>query len=205
MTPSGPRWTGEVRVVEELLEEPLRWRRPRRVFVNSMSDLLHERMPLETIQRLFAVMAQARQHVFQVLTKRAERLAALAPELPWPPNLWQGVSIESAAYVPRIAALQTVPAAVRFLSVEPLLGPIPELPLDGIHWVIVGGESGPGYRLMDLAWVRAIRDQCVAAAVPFFFKQVGGQTPKSGGRLLDGRTWDDMPAWQGAALEEPAR
>jgi protein gp37 len=128
-----------------------------------------------------------------VLTKRAARLAELAPHLPWPSNVWQGVSVENARYTARAAALATVPAAVRFLSVEPLLGPILHLPLDGIDWVIVGGESGPGHRPLEPAWVRAIRDQCAAAGVAFFFKQWGGRTPKSGGRLLDGREWSDYP------------
>jgi protein gp37 len=172
---------------------PLRWRQPRRIFVNSMSDLFHEAVPAEYIARVFETMVQASRHVFQVLTKRADRLAALAPVLPWPANVWQGVSVESQDYTSRVGALRVVPAAVRFLSVEPLLGPIPNLPLEGVDWVIVGGESGPNHRPIAAAWVREIRDQCAAAGVPFFFKQWGGPTPKSGGRLLDGRTWDEMP------------
>lgn len=172
---------------------PLRWVQPRRIFVNSMSDLFHEAVPEEFIRRTFEVMVRADWHIFQVLTKRAERLAALAPKLPWPRNVWQGVSIENARYTWRVAYLQKVPAAVRFLSLEPLLGPIPYLELDGIHWVIVGGESGPRHRPVDPAWVRDIRDQCLAAGVPFFFKQWGGRTPKARGRVLDGRTWDEMP------------
>jgi len=175
------------------LDLPLRWKTPRRIFVNSMSDLYHERVPKEFIQRAFEVMVKADQHIFQILTKRPDRLVKLAPGLPWPPNVWQGVSVENARYTSRIRDLQHVPAAVRFLSVEPLLGPIPDLPLEGIHWVIVGGESGPGHRPLDLAWVREIRDQCLDGAVPFFFKQLGGLTPKAGGRLLDGRTWDQFP------------
>ena len=138
-------------------------------------------------------MAQAHWHVFQVLTKRANRLAELAPRLPWPPNVWQGVSLENSRYIARVADLVKVPAAVRFLSVEPLLGPIPELPLKGIGWVIVGGESGPGHRPIRPEWVRSIRDQCAHAGVAFFFKQCGGRTPKSGGRLLDDREWSEMP------------
>ena len=173
---------------------PLRWREPRRIFVNSMSDLFHEAVPEDFIAQVFEVMVQASWHAFQVLTKRADRLAALAPRLPWPENVWQGVSVESTPYTSRVALLQTVPARVRFLSVEPLLGPIPSLPLEGIHWVIVGGESGPRHRPVDPAWVRDIRDQCERAEVPFFFKQWGGATAKSGGRVLDGRTWDDQPA-----------
>lgn len=172
---------------------PLRWRDPRRIFVNSMSDLFHEDVPDEFIRRTYDVMAQAHWHVFQVLTKRASRLADLAPRLPWPSNIWQGVSVENARYAARVADLVKVPAAVRFLSVEPLLAPIPFLPLDRIDWVIVGGESGPGHRPIKPEWVRVIRDQCVAVGVAFFFKQWGGSTPKAGGRLLDGREWNEMP------------
>lgn len=175
------------------LSLPLRWRRPKRIFVNSMSDLFHEAVPDDYIRRVFEVMVQADWHVFQILTKRSDRLMRLARELPWPPNIWQGVSVENARYTWRIAQLRQVSAAVRFLSVEPLLGPIPNLPLDGIDWVIVGGESGGGRRDMAAEWVREIRGQCLAARVPFFFKQWGGRTPKSGGRVLDGRTWDEMP------------
>lgn len=177
----------------DLLEVPLRWRQPRLIFVNSMSDLFHEAIPEDFIYRIFDVMVKAKWHIFQILTKRAERLAELASRLPWPQNVWMGVSIENADYTWRIAHLVEVPAAIRFLSVEPLLGPIPDLPLDGIHWVIVGGESGPYHRRVNPAWVRQIRDQCLAARVPFFFKQWGGRTPKAGGRRLDGRVWDEMP------------
>lgn len=187
------RWTGEVRLWEPHLDTPLHWKRPRRIFVNSMSDLFHDAVPEAFIARVFAVMGRASWHTFQVLTKRSARLRALAPRLPWPANVWQGVSVETADYTGRIADLRAVPAAVRFLSVEPLLGPIPNLSLDGIHWVIVGGESGPAHRRLQPEWVREIRDQCVTARVPFFFKQWGGRTPKSGGRLLDGQTWDAMP------------
>lgn len=172
---------------------PLRWRRPRRIFVNSMSDLFHEDVPDEYIRSVFAVMAEARWHIFQVLTKRSERLLELGPSLLWTDNIWQGVSVENASYTWRVAHLHQVSAAVRFLSIEPLLGPIPYLPLDGIHWVIVGGESGGGCREMAASWARQIRDQCEAAGVPFFFKQWGGRTPKSRGRVLDGKTWDEMP------------
>ena len=178
---------------EDRLTTPLRWRTPRRIFVNSPSDLYHEAIPTAFIRRVFDTMRRAHWHQFQVLTKRSARLRALAPDLPWPPNVWQGVSVENAAHLWRIADLQTVPAAVRFLSVEPLLGPIPHLPLDGIDWVIVGGESGPGHRRIDAAWVREIRDQCDMAHVRFFFKRWGGRTPKAGGRVLDGRTWDEQP------------
>jgi len=172
---------------------PLRWRRPRRIFVNSMSDLFHEVVPTDYIRQVFETMVLADWHIFQALTKRAERLAALAADLPWPANVWQGVSVENANYTWRIDYLRAVPASVRFLSVEPLLGPIPQLQLEGIDWVIVGGESGAGRRLVDPGWVREIRDQCLAVRVPFFFKQWGGRTPKAGGRILDGQTWDEMP------------
>ena len=157
---------------------PLRWRRPRRIFVNSMSDLFHEFVAEEYIRQVFDVMRQAHWHTFQVLTKRSERLATLAPRLPWPRNVWQGVSVESARYTGRVEDLRQVPAAVRFLSVEPLLGPIPRLPLAGLQWVIVGGESGPGRREASAEWVRMLRDQCLAASVPFFFKQWGGADAK---------------------------
>jgi protein gp37 len=162
-----------------------------------MSDLFHEAVSEEYIRRVFEVMASAHWHVFQILTKRSKRLAAMAAHLPWPSNVWQGVSVESARYVCRVDHLRQVPARVRFLSVEPLLGPIPCLPLDGIHWVIVGGESGPARRVVSADWVRLIRDQCIRADVPFFFKQWGGRTPKTKGRLLDGRTWDEIPALSG--------
>ena len=175
------------------LELPLRWGEPKMIFVNSMSDLFHEVVPDDYIRKVFATMVKADWHIFQILTKRAERLAKLAPELPWPAHVWQGVSIESQTYTKRVTALLKVPAAVRFLSVEPLLGPIGNLPLNGIHWVIVGGESGPHHRTIKPEWVREIRKQCLTAEVPFFFKQWGGRTAKSGGRILDGRTWDQMP------------
>lgn len=175
------------------LKLPLIWLRPRRIFVNSMSDLFHEAISDEFIQKVFEVMVRADWHIFQILTKRAERLAALASRLPWPRNVWQGVSVENARYIWRVRYLEKIPAAIRFLSIEPLLGPIPHLPLDSIDWVIVGGESGPRYRPVNAKWVREIRNQCIASRVPFFFKQWGGPTPKAGGRVLDGRTWDEMP------------
>lgn len=177
----------------DTLTLPLRWRTPRLIFVNSMSDLFHRAVPTEYIQQVFATMQEASWHSFQVLTKRAERLADVASQLPWPANVWMGVSVESADYTWRIRHLQRVPAAVRFLSVEPLLGPIRRLPLAGIRWVIVGGESGPGARPMKATWVRSLRDQCAAHQVPFFFKQWGGVWKKRHGRELDGRTWDELP------------
>jgi protein gp37 len=183
----------------EALELPLRWRQPQMVFVNSMSDLFHRGVPEEFIARVFAVMQQASHHTFQVLTKRAERLASLAPRLPWPPNVWAGVTVEDADYVGRIDLLKQVPAAVRFVSLEPLLGPVAKLPLSGIHWVIVGGESGPGARPMRAEWAHAVRDQCVAVRVPFFFKQWGGTRRTAAGRLLDSRLWDEYPEVRSAA------
>lgn len=177
-----------------MLPLPLSWKRPRTIFVNSMSDLFHEEVPDDYVQRVFDVMARAHWHRFQVLTKRAARLAAMAPSLPWPDNVWMGVSVESAKYTSRIDALREVPAAVRFLSLEPLLGPLPGLDLRGIDWVIVGGESGPRARVMERAWVRDLRGQCESARVAFFFKQWGGTNKKRSGRELDGRTWDELPA-----------
>jgi protein gp37 len=190
---------------EDLLELPLRWKTPRLVFVNSMSDLLHDEVPLEFVRRVFATMRRCPQHQFQVLTKRAERLAAICPELEWSGNIWMGVSVENQEYAYRSDLLRRVPSAVRFLSVEPLLGPIERLPLDGIHWVIVGGESGPGARPMKVEWVEAIYCQCRAAGVPFFFKQWGGVQKSRAGRELFGRTFDEMPRGVGAAwLEQEA-
>jgi protein gp37 len=213
---------------EDALLEPLNWRKPRTVFVNSMSDVGHARIPVSFLARIWAVMALTPQHSYQVLTKRPERLAqilardefrfnmaytatdeivATRPDLnrnfqtmsrgpfTWPaPNIWVGTSIESDRYVRRADALRAVPAATRFLSLEPLLGPLPSLDLSGIDWVICGGESGPGHRPVDLDWVRDLRHRCTARGIAFFFKQVGGLTPKAGGRDLDGRTWDQMPA-----------
>jgi protein gp37 len=177
----------------DVLEQPLRWIQPRKIFVNSMSDLFHPEVPLEFIRSVFDVMGKADWHTFQILTKRSERLAEIAGKLLWSDNVWMGVSVENADYTYRIDHLRKVPASVRFLSVEPLLGPIPRLPLQRIHWVIVGGESGPGARKMDPRWVRKIRDRCIAQGVPFFFKQWGGTKKKLTGRQLDGWTWDEMP------------
>jgi len=183
----------EVTLHPDQLTLPLRWKGPRKIFVNSMSDLFHEAIPDDFIKQVFDVMAKADWHVFQILTKRAKRLEALAAQLPWPENIWQGVSVESEEYTWRIHHLQEVPAAVRFISVEPLLGPISRLPLKGINWVIVGGESGPRFRVAQPIWVRSIRDQCLRTKVPFFFKQWGGFTSKAGGRQLDGRLWSQLP------------
>jgi len=178
---------------EDLLEVPLRWRRPRLVFVNSMSDLFHPGVPDAFISRVFDTMKAADQHTFQILTKRPQRLVAMAESLPWPSNIWMGVSVENASYKFRIDQLRKVPAKVRFLSVEPLIEDLGEIDLTGIHWVIVGGESGPRARPLKEEWVKSIRDQCVEAGVAFFFKQWGGRTPKAGGRELDGEYWDEMP------------
>lgn len=177
-----------------MLELPLRWRKPMRIFVNSMSDLFHEDVPLEYVERVFEVMRLAHWHRFQVLTKRAERLGQVDRAIDWPPNVWMGVSVELAKHDSRIERLRRVGAHVKFLSLEPLLGPLPGLQLDGIDWVIVGGESGPGARPMDRAWVLDIRDQCERSGTAFFFKQWGGTNKKLTGRLLDGRSWDALPA-----------
>lgn len=192
-TKAGPRWTQEVRVVREVIKAPLKWKKPRRIFVNSMSDIFHEKIELSTIRELFDVMEEANWHQFQLLTKRAERLLECNSELPWPPNVWMGVSVEDARVMHRIDALRQTDAQIKFLSLEPLIGPLPDLELSGIDWVIVGGESGPGARPMDKAWVLAIRDRCAEAEVPFFFKQWGGVRKSKTGRELDGRFYDEMP------------
>lgn len=177
----------------DLIDAPRRWRRPRVIFVNSMSDLFHERVPAPFIARIFDTMRDCPQHTFQVLTKRSDRLRSLIPHLPWPDNAWIGVSIEDRSAVYRIADLLAVPAATRFLSCEPLLGPLDDLQLNGISWVIVGGESGPGARPMRKAWCESIRRQCSHAQVRFFFKQWGGVRKHATGRVLNDRTYDDMP------------
>jgi protein gp37 len=184
----------EVTLHEHVLDTPLHWRKPKVIFVNSMSDLFHEDVPFDFIRRAFEVMTEARWHRFQILTKREERLQRLFPKLPWPPNIWMGVTVENARYKKRINSLRKTDAAVKFLSLEPLLGPMENLELTGIDWVIVGGESGPKARPMQPEWASSIRDQCRKACVPFFFKQWGGKNKKKAGRILDGRTWDQMPA-----------
>ncbi len=188
-----PVFTGRINLDEESLELPLSWRLPRTIFVNSMSDLFHEDVPAEYVARVFDVMKRCPQHTFQVLTKRPERALTLAPTLPWPRNIWMGTSVEMRKYYQRIRLLQRIPATTRFLSCEPLLGPLPRLPLRGIHWVIVGGESGPGARPMQGTWALQIKRQCEARHVPFFFKQWGGVNKKATGRELEGKTWDEMP------------
>jgi protein gp37 len=178
---------------EHMLDVPLHWKKPRSVFVNSMSDLFHEDVPIEFIQRVFGVMRRASWHRFQVLTKRSTRLAELAPHIDWPANVWMGVSVERSDYAFRIDHLRQTGARVRFLSLEPLLGPLDTLDLRGIHWVIVGGESGPGARPIHEDWVISIREQCLAAGVAFFFKQWGGVNKKKAGRELQGRAWSQLP------------
>jgi protein gp37 len=190
-----PRYANgfELTLHDNLVEEPLRWRKPQTIFVNSMSDLFHEEVPAEFVLRVFEVMRRASWHRFQVLTKRSQRLLELGPLLEWPKNVWMGVSVERADYTFRIDHLRRTRAQVRFLSLEPLLGPLGKLDLSGIHWVIVGGESGPKARPLAEEWVMSVRDQCVASRVPFFFKQWGGFNKKQTGRVLQGRTWDEQP------------
>jgi protein gp37 len=189
-----PVFTGRINLDPDALDLPRRWRKPKLIFVNSMSDLFHEAVPLDFIQQVFRVMQECPQHQFQVLTKRPERTLVLAAELEWPENVWMGTSVENAMYLHRIDALRKVPAAIRFLSCEPLIGPLRNLPLADIDWVIVGGESGPHAREIRPEWVERIRDLCVERQVAFFFKQWGGVRKSQYGRLLAGRTWDEMPA-----------
>ncbi len=183
----------ELTLQPHMLELPLKWKKPQSIFVNSMSDLFHNDVPLAYIRRVFDVMARAHWHRFQVLTKRAERLAKLSTQLDWAPNIWMGVSVETDKYQHRIDALRATGAHLKFLSLEPLLGPLKSLDLHGIDWVIVGGESGPKARPVDPEWVTDLRDQCRRARVPFFFKQWGGRNKKKAGRTLQGRTWSQMP------------
>lgn len=183
----------DLRLWPERLDVPSRWRRPRLVFVNSMSDLFHEQVPEDFIRRVFGEIERCPWHTFQVLTKRSSRLAALALKLPWPENLWMGVSIEDVRVAHRADDLRAVPAAVRFVSAEPLLGSLAALDLSGIDWLIAGGESGPGHRPMRAEWATELRDRCRDERVSFFFKQWGGRTPKAGGRELAGREWSEMP------------
>jgi protein gp37 len=194
---SGPGFA--VTLHPDALAQPYAWGGRRLVFVNSMSDLFHARVPLSFVRQVFEVIADTPQHTYQVLTKRSSRLPRIAEKLDWPANLWMGVSVEDASVMSRIDDLRTAPARVRFLSCEPLLGPLPGLDLSGIGWVIAGGESGPGHRPVHPAWIAAIRDICAAQHVPFFFKQWGGRTPKAGGRELDGRIWDELPQLTGVS------
>lgn len=176
-----------------ILEKPLEWKKPQLIFVNSMSDLFHESVPLDFIHEVFGVMRRASWHTFQVLTKRSKRLLDLSEAIAWPTNVWMGVSVENRDYTFRIDHLRQTGAQVKFLSLEPLLGPLPGLDLSGINWVIVGGESGPGARPIEEGWVIDIKNQCSAFNVPFFFKQWGGVNKKHNGRILEGRTWDEIP------------
>lgn len=183
----------DLRLWPQRLNIPLHWKRPRRIFVNSMSDLFHKDIPDDYIRGVFDVMNQADWHIFQVLTKRPSRLVRLSPTLSWPQHIWVGVSVETNAYAWRVDQLRRVPSSIRFVSAEPLLGPLDRVDFRGIHWVITGGESGPLHRTCDPSWVRGIRDRCVASGVAYFHKQWGGRTPKSNGRILDGRTWNEYP------------
>jgi protein gp37 len=178
---------------QDLIEQPLRWKKPKYIFVNSMSDLFHEDVPAEFIEGIFRIMVRAKWHIFQILTKRSERLLKIADDLPWAQNIWVGVTVESQDYIYRIDHLKNIPAKKKFLSIEPMLSPISHLPLKDIDWVIVGGESGPSARPLKPEWVRTIRDQCLNKGVSFFFKQWGGFKKAKAGRILDGRTWDEIP------------
>jgi protein gp37 len=197
-TTSGPGFG--VTMHPQTLDEPLRWRNPRVVFVNSMADLFHAKVTTSFIREVFEVMRVTPQHTYQILTKRSLRLARVADKLDWPPNVWVGVSVEDSKALARIDHLRNVPSAVRFLSCEPLLGPLEGLNLDQIDWVIAGGESGPNYRPMQGDWVRGVRDTCRDFGVAFFFKQWGGRTPKAMGRVLDGQTWNQMPSVSAASV-----
>lgn len=187
-------FNGVVRIHPDELKIPLTWTKPRRVFVNSMSDLFHPAVPVDFIVQVFSVMARAEQHQFQILTKRPERVRELSPILDWTQNVWMGTSVEDMRVIDRVDELRGTSADIKFLSLEPLIGPLPGLDVRGIDWVIVGGESGPQARPMDAEWVREIRDICEEAGVPFFFKQWGGRNKKAAGRILDGRTHDAYPA-----------
>lgn len=177
----------------DLLDAPLKWKKPRMVFVNSMGDMFHEDIPLEYIQQVFRTMEEADQHIFQVLTKRSSRMLELSSQLPWPQNVWMGVTVESGKYAYRIDNLKNTPAKVKFLSIEPMIGPVNDLDLEGIDWVIVGGESGHNARMIKESWAIDIRDNCIASSVPFFFKQWGGPNKKKTGKLLEGEIWDQFP------------
>ncbi len=192
----------DVTLHPQRLEQPMRWRKPRIAFVNSMSDLFHHNVPMDFIQQVFTVIRSAKAHTFQILTKRSERLLELDHEIEWPPNVWMGVSVENSDYTYRIDHLKETGARVKFVSLEPLLGPVFKLDLSKIDWVIVGGESGPEARSLKQEWVVSIRDQCKEASVAFFFKQWGGVNKKHNGRLLEGRTWDEMPPFVSGFVNE---
>jgi len=194
------KWTGAVRLDHDSLDIPKTWRKPRMIFVNSMSDLFQEAVPASFVAEVWNAMAAAPQHTFQILTKRSERMAQIASSLPLLPNVWLGVSVESADYLDRMDDLRRTPAAIRFVSLEPLLSSLKGIDLSRVDWAIVGGESGPGARPLDAAWVREIRDACRACDTAFFFKQWGGKNKKAHGRILDGRTWDEFPQSAAARL-----
>jgi protein gp37 len=183
----------QLTIHEHALELPLKWKNPQTIFVNSMSDLFHKDVPVKFIKKVFEIMGESSQHRFQILTKRSERLMKLSPKLPWPENVWMGVTVENGDYLSRVDHLRKTGAQIKFLSCEPLLGPMPKLNLKDIDWVIVGGESGPKARPMSPEWAATIRDQCQKSGVPFFFKQWGGWNKKKAGRVFEGRTWDEMP------------
>lgn len=187
-------WTGQVNLDEDALAVPLGWRKPRRIFVNSMSDLFHEAVPASFIRRVWSAMQSAHWHEFQILTKRPGRMRQILSDVPILPNVWLGTSVENADHVARLDDLRATPAAIRFVSFEPLLGPVGEVDLGGIAWAIVGGESGPGARPMETAWVESLHRRCIAQGTAFFFKQWGGKRKKAAGRMLNGRTWDEYPA-----------
>lgn len=195
------KWTGKIVLDHAALEIPKRWKRGRLIFVNSMSDLFHDKVPAAFILQVFATMRATPQHTYQVLTKRPERLVKLDPKIEWPENVWMGVTVENEDFTGRIDLLRKSHAKTKFLSLEPLLGPLDDLDLRGIHWVIAGGESGPGCRPVEKDWVRSIRDQCTDANVAFHFKQWGGVNKKRAGRHLDGKTWDQLPCSAAAAAE----
>lgn len=194
MSAGRPKWNGKIYLDSYALTLPDKWKSGKMIFVNSMSDLFHDSVPLDFILSVFETMKRTPQHTYQILTKRAERLSEVSDLIDWPDNVWMGVSVENDDYVYRIQHLRSVAARVRFLSLEPLLGPLHSLDLDGIDWVIAGGESGPGARAMAPSWVYPIRDMCLAKGVAFHFKQWGGPNKKKAGRLLDGRTWDEFPS-----------
>lgn len=196
------KWNGVVRVDEESLNLPKSWKAGRMIFVNSMSDLFHESVPVSFVKRVFNTMRETPRHTYQVLTKRSDLLRTLSTEIEWPDNVWMGVSIENEDYVYRVDDLRKSGAVVKFLSLEPLLGPLRGLDLSDIDWVIAGGESGPGARSLDPVWVRDIRDQCVRGQVAFHFKQWGGRNKKKTGRTLDGRTWNEFPKYTNRSAEE---
>lgn len=193
MSGGRPKWTGRINLDHNALEIPLKWLSGRMIFVNSMSDLFHEDVPDYFLNRIFSVMKSTPHHIYQILTKRSDILRNKYKDLPWPPNVWMGVSVESASYIDRIDDLRRTPAAIKFLSLEPLLGPLGSIDLSGIDWVIVGGESGPGARPMNPEWVREIRNQCLDHGIAFHFKQWGGINKKKAGRTLDGKIWNEWP------------